>query len=414
MLFFVVTITFSLTISFLCSVLEACLLSLSITDIAAMAEKKPVVAEAWKNFRANIQKPIAVILIINTLAHTMGASVSGSQFNDLFGNKWIIVYSILFSLFMIQFTEIVPKTLAVRHNKKIAIMTGLPFKYLVRLFTPVLVLVHYLNKPFEGKKKAATDMDALGDIEVLARFASVNKLITQDEEKIISRGLHFSRRKVEDVMVKRNEAKYLSTSMTLHEALIEAHLHHHTRFLLIEGQDIDRVVGFVNLKDIVSVLQINPEDPSLKGISRPILETTPTEKLSVLLNKLIKGYQHIAVVRDSGGKTAGLVTLEDVIEAIVGKISDEYDILPNYIFQISEKRFLVGGGLSLPSVKEKTGCPFPPLSISLNEWLLQKFSRNPKAEDKVTAEGMTFIVRKVRRSRIYEVILEKCQSAGPG
>ena len=115
-----VTIFITMGISFLCSVLEACLLSLSLADIGRISDKKPLAAKIWKSFKEGIERPIAVILIINTLAHTIGASLSGAQFEKIFGTKWIISFSIIFSLSMIQWTEILPKTLGVRCNKNIA------------------------------------------------------------------------------------------------------------------------------------------------------------------------------------------------------------------------------------------------------------------------------------------------------
>lgn len=399
-------ILIALGTSFLCSVVEACLLSLSLADIARISEKRPLIARTWKNFKENIYRPITVILIINTFAHTIGASLAGARFQQLFGARWITLFAIVFSFAMIQWTEILPKTLGVRHNRLVAGLTAVPLKYLIRFFTPFINMVQFLNKPFGSRKDKKYEMSATEDIAVLARFAAVNSMISSDQEKIVSETISLSKRKVKDVMVKRGEIKYLSTNMSLTDALIEAHIHHHTRLPLINADNKDDVVGYVNFKDIVSVLQTNPKDPSLKGIARPILETRDNELLSVLLNRLTKGYQHIAIVKDGQGRVAGLITLEDVIEAIVGKMQDEYDLLPTYFYQIAVNRYLAGGGVSLKTLREKIGTDVPDLAKSLDEWLMELFGRMPKVEDKVSYKGNTFITRKVRRSNIYEVIIE--------
>jgi putative hemolysin len=183
---FITTMLITLSISFFCSILEACLLSLSTADIAKISEKQPIVGNIWKNFRNNIQKPISVILIINTFAHTIGAAVSGTQFSDLFGVKWVAVYSVAFSLVMIQWTEIVPKTLGYRYNLLVARLTGIPMQVLVVALSPLLAVIQFLNRPFEGRKKTQ-NVDALGDINVLTRFAAINNLISKEQAKLVMR-----------------------------------------------------------------------------------------------------------------------------------------------------------------------------------------------------------------------------------
>jgi len=368
----------ALGISFVCSILEACVLSLSLADIARISEKSPLVAKTWKIFREDIQRPITVILIINTLAHTIGASLAGAKFDQLFGTKWVLVFSLAFSFAMIQWTEILPKTLGVQYNKYIALVVGLPLRYLVMIFKPFVNVVQFLNKPFAKKNQADLKASAVEEISVLARFAALQQIISKDQERIVSQTISLPRIKVTDIMVKKDEIKFLSTKMSLMDALIEAHIHHHTRLPLMEGDNNDKVIGYVNFKDIVSALQTNPKDPSLKGIARPILEVRGNEQVSVLLNKLTRGYQHIAIVRDLEEKVAGLVTLEDVIESIVGEMHDEYDVLPNYVYQIAANRYLAGGGVGLKVLQEKIRSEFPNTEQTLNEWLLACLGKMPK------------------------------------
>jgi putative hemolysin len=279
-------------------------------------------------------------------------------------------------------------------------------KYLIAVFMPFVSVVQFLNRPFARKNQTDIEADAVKDISVLAKFAALQNVISEDQEKILSQTIKLPGIKVKDIMVERDEIKYLSTRMSLMDALIEAHLHHHTRLPLIEGEDRDKVIGYVNFKDIVSALQTNPKDPSLKGISRPVLEIRQDEPVSILLNKLTRGYQHIAVIRDHAGKVAGLVTLEDVIESIVGEMHDEYDVLPTYFYQIAVNRYLAGGGISLKTLREKTGINLPDTGKTLNEWLLSSLGKMPKVEDRIPFGAGTFIIRKVRRSNIFEVIIE--------
>ena len=405
---FILTVTIALSVSFMCNLMEACLLSLSTTDIADLTERKPLAGRIWRHFREHIEQPIAVILIVNTLAHTIGATISGSQFHDLFGPKWIFAYSLAFSFVMIQWTELVPKTLGVRFNRTVAGTMAIPMKLAVQILKPIVLVAEFLNKPFDRRKKNR-QLDTLNEINLLTRFALYNDLITQEQKDIVARSIKLSNTSVNDIMVERNDIKYLSTSMSMPEALIAAHIHHHTRYPLIRENNIDDIVGYVNVKDIVSALKLNPKDPSLSGICRPITTIKPDQNVTSLLKNMTKSYQHMAIVCDSANKTVGVITLEDVTESIVGEIHDEYDIMPSFAFSLAESRYLVGGGIELQHLKSKTGADLPDEPITLNDWLFRIFPQIPKVEAKITHKGFTFIIRKMRRSKIYEVIVEKIE-----
>jgi putative hemolysin len=410
MTLFILAIALTLSLSFLCSMLEACLLSLSSLDIARMAEKWPLPAKIWKNYKNNIQKPLAVILIINTFAHTVGASVSGAQFNKLFGNHWLALFSVVFSLVMIQWAEILPKTLAVKYNKTVGGIIGIPFNLIVYLFHPVNLAIEWLNKPFEGNKKAVHDT-ATSDIRVLAKTAFLDNLISKEQEKLIARSVFMSTLTAWDVMIDRGDINILSTSMSLQEGLISAHLQRHTRFPLAENGDIDKIVGYVNFKDIVGALQVSPGDPSLRGIMRPVLFVKDTMKLPELLAKLTRGYQHIAIVQSNAGTTIGLVTLEDIIENLVGKLQDEYDTPPDFIVQLSENRFRVGGSATFRQLKSRA---FHEMNreddMSIDAWMKDGLQGQSPSENFVKkTDDLTFKIRRIVRGNIYDVTVERSQ-----
>lgn len=403
----ILTLSISMSISFLCSILEACLLSLSTADIASISERRPKIAKIWTNFKGNIQTPIAVILIVNTFAHTIGASLSGAQFSEIYGVKYITLFSITYSFVMIQWAEILPKTFGIRYNKLIAAKIGTPFNILVLIFKPIVYITELFNRPFNPKGLHITDTDELNDIRLLARFATFNKKITNDHAEILSQAVMLNRIKTKDIMVEKDDIRFLTSEMSLMDALVEAHIHHHTRLPLVENRDINNIIGYVNFKDIVSALQINPKDPSLRGIARTITSVNENDSLTTLLNYLIKSYQHIAIVKSSNGNTVGIVTLEDVIEAIVGDINDEYDILPSYLHQITLKRYLASGGYPLNDLSRRLDLITESHKQTLNEFLIELNLGNlPKNEDRLKYGRFTFIIKKIRRSSIFEIIIE--------
>jgi CBS domain containing-hemolysin-like protein len=413
MVILIVSIGVAIMVSFLCSLLEACLLSISNSDIARMNERHAISAGIWKSFKSNIQKPLSVILIINTLAIAIGASVSGAQFNKLFGDRWITVYSLAFSIVMILWSEILPKTLGVRYNSQIAGIIAVPFSLVVRIFRPVVAAIELVNRPFIGKKRDQSD-SAISDIGVLARSAFLENLISKEQESIIARSMHMSKLVAQDVMISRSDINVLNTAMNLQEGLIAAHLHRHTRFPLAQNGDIDRIIGYVNFKDIVGALQVNPSDPSLRGVMRPVIFVKSATGIPELLAKLTRGYQHIAIVQDDKGSTIGLVTMEDVIETLVGRLQDEYDTPPEFIIQLAEHRFRVGGNARFSQIKARA---FPELTRNddqtLDAWFKAAMKGKLPAENfQRNLESLTVKVRRIVRGNIYDVIIERAPVAG--
>ncbi len=404
LLYLITTITISLLVSALCSLFEACLLSLSHHDIAEMSLKRPKKAHIWKTFKGNIQKPIAVILIINTIAHTIGASLSGAQFDKIFGPKWIVLYSIIFSFVMIQWTEILPKTLGVKFNTLIATKMTYPLLLLLKLFTPVVKFIEILNMPFIGKKSEQEKIDIINEISVLSRFAFSNSLISKDQEKIITRTVNLSGVKARDIMIKMDDIKFLKTNMTMNDALIEAHIHNHTRFPLLNEDN--QVIGYINFKDIVSALQINPINPSLEGILRPVLTVYEDETYPNVFKKLSSKHQHIAVVKNRQNELTGLITLEDLVEEIVGEIEDEYDVLQTHLYSITKTRYIAGGGIKIGEINNYCELSLEDVDLTLNDWIKKNFGSNNRSGTRYAIFGIVFIIKKLSRGRISEVIIE--------
>ncbi|MBN2545986.1 MAG: DUF21 domain-containing protein [Spirochaetes bacterium] len=407
MIFLLIVIILSLSISALCSLLEATLLSISNSDIADMHLKNRKFAEIWKIFKKNIQKPIAVILIINTLAHTIGASISGAKFETLFGFEWIILFSILFSYVMIQWTEILPKAIGVKHNRKIAGIMTIPLYLLVKLFTPVVKIIEFLNLPFVGRKKETVSYDTIKDISLLARFALSNNLINKDQEQIISRTVRLSNIKIKDIMVPREDIKVLKKNMSMMDALVEAHIHNHTRFPLLDDKVLNKVLGYINFKDIVGALQMNPHNPSLMGIVRPIQTVYEDETFSNVFKKVTLNHQHIVIVKNKRNVFTGLLTLEDLIEEIIGEIEDEYDVLPSHLFPITPNRYIAGGGLLIKQMNEKLDIKLSDPELTINDWINKHFGLQNRSGNNYQVDNNLIIIKKLSRGRVNEIIIEK-------
>jgi CBS domain containing-hemolysin-like protein len=186
MIIFLASVLAALLISALCSLLEAAVLSFTPTQVAELSRRRPRLGGMWQHFKAHIERPIAVILILNTAAHTIGATVAGAKFDELYGGEGVLWFSLLFTYLMLQFTEILPKTMGVRYNRQLAPVVAYPLAGLVRLLAPVLFLIHLVNRPFEGRRRGGTEPNpTLNEIAALAGLARLSNLIGPHQERII-------------------------------------------------------------------------------------------------------------------------------------------------------------------------------------------------------------------------------------
>jgi len=411
MTLFIASVFTALLVSFLCSLLEATVLSFTPSQVASLAVRHPRLGAIWQNFKTHIDRPIAVILILNTAAHTIGATVAGAQFELLFGDQGIFGFSLLLTYFMLQFTEILPKTMGVRFNSRFAPAIAYPLAFLIRLFNPLISLIHLINRPFEPKRNSSQSPATLEEISALAGLARLSNLINPQQEQIIQGTFRLSEKRASQVMIPVEQVAFLSTSQSLTDAIITAHLDPHTRFPICESEDHNRVLGYVNFKEIIYHARTNPSDRSLQGIIRPVHFVAPEEPAAELLKVFVERHEHIAIVRGAEGRTLGLITLEDVIEELVGELEDEFDRLPRLLHQLSGGTWMVGGGVPVAELASKLDVSLPEMQGTISSWLMRRLNRVPVPNEIYQIDGTEFMIRRTRRGKIFEVAVT--QITGP-
>jgi CBS domain containing-hemolysin-like protein len=402
----IASVLVALLVSALCSLLEAAVLSLTPSQVAQLSSRRPRVGAVWQSFKANIEQPIAVILVLNTAAHTIGATLAGAQFELLFGNEGLVWFSLLFTYLMLQFTEILPKTMGVNYNSRLAPLIALPLAALIRVFAPVVYVIHFINRPF-GRKRGHAQAAALEEITALAGLARLSNLIGPQQERIIQGAGQLSLKHIRDVMIPVEQVTFLSTSQSLTDAIITAHLDPHTRFPICEADDRNRVLGYINFKEMIYRVRTNPADRSLQGIIRPVHFATPEQSATELLRAFIERHEHMAIVRDPDGRTLGLVTLEDVIEELVGELEDEFDRLPRMLHVLKGDTWMVGGGVPVEEVAGGLGLRLPDGYGTTSAWLIRRFGRVPKVGETHRESGVVFTVRRTRRGKVFEVSVSR-------
>jgi len=399
----------ALLISAVCSLMEATLLSLRPSQIAAISSRRPRIGALWQRMKGEIERPIAAILILNTAAHTIGASVAGSEFNALFGADWIWAFSLVFTFLMLQFTEIMPKTLGVRYNRQAALWIARPLALLVRVLSPVVRLVRRINAPFGAARPQAEKALTVEEITALAGLARLSKQISPRQEQIIKSGTRLSRVKVRAVMRPRVEIDALDIDTPAQEVVGAVVMSGFSRVPVYEG-NLDRIVGFVYIKDLLRRLHMGwPIE--LGKMLRPAPMVPETLPLDRLLQVFRKERTQMAIILDEYGGTEGLVTMEDVLEEFVGEIYDEHRRDEGQeIARRDETSWLVSGTANLCDLLEAVGLAelrsAAPQDIDTVGGLIQwRLDRIPQTGDRTTWHGLTLEVVEMEGVRIDRVLV---------
>lgn len=434
MTLFLLTVGIALSISALCSLLEAMLLSLPMSQVAHLEARKPRIGQIWRRFKENIEKPIAVILILNTTAHTIGAAVAGAQFEKMFGAQWLIVFSLVLTYFMLQFTEILPKTLGVRYSRSLSVVFAAPLNFMITVFSPALTFVHFVNKPFEGKRgEEASHMD---EIIALASAARMADSIDSKQERMILAASRFSNLKARQIMTPRTEMATIMLDEPVEEILETLKKSPYTRLPLCD-EDIDHVLGVIHLKDLLVQLELSPwEAPGdtpetaerrgeihlrgtgkvdLRKLCRQVLFFPENMAAQKLLHQFQESRIHIGIVVDEYGSTQGLVTLEDVLEEIVGDIQDEFDEPRDSDVVEVKNGYRIKGVMPLHDFQELLRLPEEILSEAdtVGGFCARRLGRIPERGDVIDCDPYEIRVVLADRRRTKEVIVVKKESKDP-
>jgi len=316
-------VSFVIIISAGCSLFEAVLYSVPTRHIESIAEAGRPTGKIFKNMRRNVNRPITAILSLNTIANTAGAALAGWAAGEVFGHHLLGYFSAFFTLAVLIFSEIIPKTAGVVYGKSLMPMIAYPLKGLVWVMTPAIWLSSLITRLIARDK---TDESVTSEeIMVMARLSLRSGGIKPYQEKAIERILTLQNKKVKDVMTPRTVVFSLSEHITLEKASQTQTSWEHSRFPVYD-QNIEDVVGIVLTNELFMELARNRKDMHLTELMRPVHFVVETAKLSRLLIEFLELKQHLFVVLDEYGGLAGLISLEDILEEILGReIVDESD-----------------------------------------------------------------------------------------
>lgn len=315
-------------LSFLCSVAEAVLLSITPSYIEGQKEIRPKRGALLKRLKQdNVDQSLAAILTLNTIAHTVGAIGAGAKATVVFGSAWFGLFSAIMTLAILFISEIVPKTIGALYWSKLVGPTALFVYSLIVTLYPIVWVSEKLTK-FISRGKAVPSFSR-DEFVAMARLGNKTGQIYDNESRIIGNLFRFGSMKVKDVMTPRTVVSALPEDTMVSEASEHLKNKPFSRLPLYK-RGIDDITGFVRKDDVLLSKASGQQREKLKSLKRDILAVPETASLPMLLECFLKDRQHIALVVDEYGGTIGIVTLEDLVETLLGvEIMDEMDSVEN-------------------------------------------------------------------------------------
>jgi len=318
----VIYLAIAIGISFLCSILEAVLLSVTPSYVEKLQTEKPKASKHLVKVKERIDQSLSSILILNTFAHTMGAAGVGSQAVQIFGPKWETVIAIVLTLVILYFSEIIPKTLGATFWQQLAIPSAYVINLLIKIVYPLVWLSTQITKLFSKNKENEITRE---EIIALASLGHKEGILFPQENTYLKNLLGLRNIITEDILTPRTVVHRLEQSISVNDALNMPKTRDFSRIPVYDGND-ENIIGKVFLVDLLEASHDNKGEQGLKEFIEPIDRVSEKLPVQQLLDTFLKKQDHQFLVEDEFGQMMGIVTLEDAIETLLGtEIVDERD-----------------------------------------------------------------------------------------
>ncbi len=326
MTLFLISVAVVLLVSAVCSLSEAAIFSVRKTYVRQLTDAGFLSGRLLTGFKENMERPISAILIVNTAANTAGAAVAGAQVPGLFGESpsVLIIFSASFTLGVLFFSEIMPKVIGVVYTRVVSRAVAVPLAGMIAALYPVIWTIQRMSmllKPSDPIMSAPEE-----EVEQMAQISAEEGSIMQQEADMVHNVLRLNEIRAHQIMTPRPVVFKVSSATTLREISDEAPNWTFSRIPVYDDNDPDTWIGFVLQQDVLSKLATDHFDVKIQDLCQPMHFVSEKTRCHILLNEFLKRRSHMFGVFDEYGSILGVVTLEDVIESVIGKeIVDEKD-----------------------------------------------------------------------------------------
>ncbi|MBQ1209114.1 MAG: DUF21 domain-containing protein [Bacteroidales bacterium] len=316
----------AMAISFLCSILEASLMSTPISHITMREEEGYKPAKLMKNYKQDSSRPIAAILSLNTIANTMGAAGVGAQATEVFGSQWFGLVSAITTILILVFSEIIPKTIGATQWKKLMGFTSYTIRFLIFVLYPIVICIETLQKLITPKSQEATSISR-EEVSAMAEVAEESGELDEDENEIIQNVINIDDIKASEAMTPRVVSAIAPESMTVKSFYKDRRYYHHSRIPVYADND-EYITGYILRMDALQLMAEDKYSTTLGEIKRPIESFHEDTPFGQIWDTMTEKNEQIAIIINEYGSFQGIITMEDVIETILGdEIVDERDVV---------------------------------------------------------------------------------------
>ena len=313
----------AMLISFLCSVLEATLMSTPISYITMKEDEGDRQAARLKDYKLDSSRPLAAILSLNTIANTRGAAGVGAQATKVFGSQWFGLVSAITTILILVFSEIIPKTIGTTYWKSLTGFCARSIRALIFILYPIVICVEFLQKRISSKKSDTSI--SREEVGAMADVAEESGELEEDENEIIQNLINIDDITVREAMTPRVVAAIAPESMTIKRFYKDRRFLHHSRIPVYADND-EYITGYILRMDALQLMAEDKYDTTLGDIKRNIESYSESTHLDQIWDDMLEKKEQIAVIIDEYGSFQGIITMEDVIETILGdEIVDERD-----------------------------------------------------------------------------------------
>ena len=312
----------SIALSALCSMLEATLLSTPLSYITGLEEQGVKGAQRLKRLKQNSDRPISAILCLNTIANTVGASIVGSLVYEVYGDALVGVFSTIFTLCILIFSEIIPKTIGTSYWRTLALPASVIINAMIFIAFPLVWILEHMQRLISSRSNQVSV--SREDISAMVSVATEEEVIEKDEKKMIQNLLKLDEVTAHEIMTPSVVVEMVPGSMTIREFYDSENSH--SRILVYDEENDEYVAGYVLRQEVLEKMAEDKFNTTLEDIIRPILTFNEEDSVADIWEKLLEKKENISAILDEYGSLRGIVTMEDVIETMLGQeIVDEKD-----------------------------------------------------------------------------------------
>jgi CBS domain containing-hemolysin-like protein len=323
MTFLVVCVLAVLAVSAFCSLSEAGLYAVRLPYVRVAAQSGSRAGRILLGFKHDVQRPIAAILILNTIANTAGATVAGAQARALFGDAVVPGFATFFTLAVLFLAETLPKAIGVSYNRFVAIAIAVPLRAIMVLLAPLLWLTQAVTRLVQRGPQPIASED---EVQQFAQMSAEEGSILPEEAALVNNVLRLNEVRAQDILTPRNVVFKLPATHTVHDLRDVVGTLPYSRIPIYDHDDPEHWTGVVNRRDLLQAFAENKTDVAVEPMAKPLHFVPSSMRGHTLLREFLGRREHLFGVVDEFGSVAGVVTLEDVLESLLGEeIVDETD-----------------------------------------------------------------------------------------